>query len=131
MKKQLGLRVYKRLANKMFGEYFKLGKNKEERKNLYDEAQKSLVSGAEGKDIKKRLRFIWDQRHREVLNKLYSDYKYGVVQDYLDLTPEKILILCNRCHFAREKGFVLCQKCKINYHKPIYPSCYTCSRNMK
>jgi len=131
VKKQIGLRVYKRLANKMFGEYFKLGKNKEEREDLYDEARRSLISGAEVKDIKKRARFIWDQHHRDDLDTLYDDYKYGAEQDYLDLTPEKAMIFCNRCHFAREKGFVLCQKCRINYHKPIYPSCYNCSRSLR
>lgn len=131
VKKQLGLRVYKRLANKMFGEYFKLGKNKHEKEDLYDKARVSLVSGAEEKDIKKRVRFLWDQLHRDDLNKLYDDYKYGAEQDYLDLTPEKVMILCNRCHFAREKGFIICKMCNLNYHKPQYPTCYRCSRRMR
>ena len=128
VKKQLGLRVYKRLANRHFGEYFRLGKNKEEWHGLYDEAEESLVSGAEEKDIKKRLRYIWDQRHRADLDKLYDDYKYGAEQDYLNLTPEKVLILCNRCHFAREKGLIICKQCNLNYHRPQYPTCYNCSR---
>lgn len=45
-----------------------------------------------------------------------------------------IQTLCKRCHFAIEKGMILCYLCKKNYHPISFSSCYNCKeeheRNM-
>ena len=33
---------------------------------------------------------------------------------------------CKRCAFAEKNNYVLCVKCKTNYHDPIYETCYKC-----
>ena len=51
-----------------------------------------------------------------------------ITEQYMDFeklhAEGKILLLCVRCVYARKKGLVLCEKCKEDYHKPKYPSCF-------
>ena len=82
----------------------------------------------EGKDLKKRIRFIFDEAHRTEIDALYGEYKKMAEAEYMELTPENAMVLCNRCHTARRYGKVLCQRCKENYHNPKYPACYSCSK---
>ena len=124
----LGLRVYKSLTTKYFKEYFVGESHEDEWYELQADARGSLVAGAEDKDIKKRLRYIWEQKHRAELDGLYGDYKKKAEEDYITLTPDSTIILCSRCHYAREKGLVLCKTCKTNYHNPRYASCFICSK---
>lgn len=122
----LGLGVYKKLATKFFRDYFKRGAHQEEWDRLWEETESELHEYVEKKDIRARVRFKWDQEHRQDLDELYEDYKKWAEEEYLDLTPEKALVLCNRCHYAREKGLVICSRCLKKYHKPQYPMCSTC-----
>lgn len=124
-KQKFGLQVYKRLATKYFKDYFR-GGNTTEHMGLYIEAKKSLIPGAEDKDLKKRVRFLFDQKHRDTLDQIYQDYKDEKKREYMVLNPETAIILCNRCHYAREKGLILCKICRIKYHKPRYSMCYNC-----
>ncbi len=124
---KFGLRVYKRLATAYFKEYFKDGTHIDEYTTLWNGAKMSLITGVEDKDIRKRLRYLWDQTHRGELDKIYSDYKEEKKREYMVLNPDTAIILCNRCHYAREKGLVLCKTCSLKYHKPQYPTCYDCS----
>jgi hypothetical protein len=39
------------------------------------------------------------------------------------------MILCKRCHYALHRGYVLCRKCKNNYHRPIYDMCSKCNKD--
>ena len=126
-KAKFGLRVYKRLATVYFKEYFKKGAHSDEYTALWIEAKTSLIPGAEDKDIRKRLRFLWDQKHRGELDEIYGRYKEEKKREYMLLSPDTAIILCNRCHYAREKGLILCKICNLNYHKPQYPTCYNCS----
>lgn len=33
---------------------------------------------------------------------------------------------CNKCHYAAHKHLTICQKCKTNYHKVGYKTCFDC-----
>jgi hypothetical protein len=70
--------------------------------------------------------------------------KVGVLKKYIAENPEikekaeklakeeylsfnDIRILCQKCHFAEEKGMVLCEYCNKKYYNPIYfMSCSDC-----
>lgn len=62
----------------------------------------------------KNLRIHHPQKRNSLSNKQYFSF-IGV------------RILCSKCHFASHRGYVLCQKCKTNYHKPRYNTCFKCS----
>ena len=34
--------------------------------------------------------------------------------------------MCRKCHYAREKGMVLCKLCRKNYHYTKYEKCFDC-----
>jgi len=82
----------------------------------------------EEKDLKKRIRFIFDEAHRTEIDERYAEYKRLAEEEYMELTPEKVMVLCTRCHTARRHGKVLCRRCRENYHNPKYPTCYICSK---
>jgi hypothetical protein len=119
---KLGLRAYKKIATKFYREH------KDEHSQLRAQAIEGLGDRVEEKDLRKRVRFLFDEAHREEIDELYQEYKRRVEEEYMDLTPEKIMVLCNRCHTARKYGKVLCRKCRENYHNPKYPTCYTCAK---
>lgn len=127
-KAKFGLRVYKRLATAYFKQYFKDNAHRDEYTSLWLKASNSLISGAEDKDKRKRLRFLWDQKHLDELSDIYEAYKEERNKEYLTLNPDTVIILCNRCHYAREKGLILCKICNLRYQKPQYPTCYNCRR---
>lgn len=126
-KAKFGLRVYKRLATAYFKKYFKDNAHRDEYTSLWLEASNSLIHKAEDKDIQKRLRYLWDQKHLDELTEIYDNYKEEKRREYMILNPDTAIILCNRCHYARERGLVLCKVCNLKYHKPRYPTCYECS----
>ena len=123
---EMGLKVYKRLADRFYKDYFKDGANREEYDRLRREADGNLPERVEEKDVKKRVRFEFDKNHRLDLDAQYDEYKKWAEAEYMDLRPEKAIILCNRGHWAREKGLVLCLECKLYYRDPRYPTCYRC-----
>jgi hypothetical protein len=108
--------------------YFADGANKDEYEELFERARSELHEGVEEKDILKRLRFKWEERHRPEIKAKYDAYRKSAELDYLELTPKKTIVLCNRCHYARERGLVLCRVCGEHYHKPKYPMCLECAQ---
>lgn len=127
-KAKFGLRVYKRLGTAYFKEYFKKGAHSDEYTALWAEGKNSLIASAEDKDIRERLRYLWDQEHRSELDEIYDRYKEEKKREYMILNPDTAIILCNRCHYARERRLILCKVCNLKYHKPRYPTCYGCSK---
>ena len=130
---KLGRQAYRKIANKFHREYF--ANNQEELKErlkelagLREQAVKDLGPHIEEKDLKKRIRYIFDGAHRAEIDELYEEYKRQAELEYMTLTPETAMVLCNRCHTARRYGKVLCQKCKEHYHNPKYPMCYHCNK---
>jgi len=101
---------------------------RQELEALRAQAVKDLGPHVEEKDLKKRTRYIFDGAHREEIDELYEEYKRQAELEYMELTPETVMVLCNRCHTARRYGKVLCQKCREHYHNPKYPMCYHCNK---
>lgn len=66
---------------------------------------------------------------KEVVDGKFADWKEKTLANYMDFSPENIIILCKRCHFALHKGLVMCQKCKENYHKKRFDMCYKCFKD--
>lgn len=131
---KLGLPAYRKIANRFHREYFAKGAHSEEFKErlrelagLRSQAVEELGDKVEEKDLKKRIRFIFDEAHREEIDALYGEYTKAAEKEYMKLTPETAMVLCNRCHTARRYGKVLCSRCRENYHSPKYPTCYSCS----
>ncbi|MEJ2250332.1 MAG: hypothetical protein P8Y97_11855 [Candidatus Lokiarchaeota archaeon] len=50
------------------------------------------------------------------------------VKNLLDpyLNTEHVLLLCQRCHYTHEKGMVLCELRRENYHRPRYNYLFNC-----
>ena len=129
----LGLPVYKKLCTQAFSEHFGSNgsRNNDEWTGLWADAQIILGMYSTPREIRARMKHIWNQKNQDMLKKKYAEYKEQAKLDYLDLTPEKAIIICQRCHYAREHGMVLCQKCKTYYIKANsrYKTCYRCSKH--
>jgi hypothetical protein len=64
----------------------------------------------------------------KITNEKYTDFKERAEASYMDFSPENVAVLCKRCHYAIERGKVLCVKCKKHYHGKRYPVCYECNK---
>jgi len=68
---------------------------------------------------------------RKLLPLFYEDIKIAYekkIETLVDkyLHTKHVWVLCRRCHYAYEKGMLLCRICKRNYHRPNYDHCYNC-----
>jgi hypothetical protein len=63
-----------------------------------------------------------------VTSEKYMAFKERAEASYMDFSPENVAVLCKRCHYATERGKVLCVKCKKHYHGKRYPVCYECNK---
>lgn len=63
---------------------------------------------------------------KEIVDQKFAKWKEKYLETYMDFSPENVLILCKKCHFALHKGMVLCKVCKKKYHKRRFDMCYTC-----
>ncbi len=124
-----GLAAYKKLSGSIFNQWKK--KHPSEYDNLVAEARVNLPEKVEKKDLVDAAKYRWTQENASLIKAEYQRQKEQQMAEYMSLNRETTLVLCNRCHFAREKGLVLCQDCKTNYHAPKYPRCYQCSQKKK
>jgi len=130
----LGLKAYNKIANQLFSET--LGKGSKRNSNpewlaLKEEAAEALGPLATSREVNKYAKKLWMQRNKALIQKRYKQYKQQARIDYTNLTPSNAVVLCQRCHLAREKGMLLCPVCKTYYYKPSpkYPAgCYRCNR---
>ena len=67
-----------------------------------------------------------DPENLEAVSAASEEEKRRILADYTELSPKKTIILCNRCHYAREKGLLLCPVCRIRYRRPRNPMCSEC-----
>ena len=74
--------------------------------------------------FRKEFSKLFLQRHKEEIDKMFAQAKENSNRDYMDF--KNVTILCKRCHYAKEKGLVLCKVCHKNYHKPKYEKCWRC-----
>jgi len=67
---------------------------------------------------------------KQIVDEKFADWKKRTLETYMDFSPENIIILCKRCHYALHKGMVLCKNCKQKYHKRRYDFCYECNQKL-
>ena len=64
------------------------------------------------------------KNHFQVLKKAYQVEVNSIIERYLSM--ENTVVLCARCHYATEKGEILCPSCKEHYIFPGYNICMHC-----
>ncbi len=72
----------------------------------------------------KNFRRLFFKRHRKEIDEMFALRKQQSDRDYRDF--KGVEILCKRCHYATERGLVLCEICSQGYHKPNYGKCWNC-----
>ena len=88
-----------------------------------DEPQKKQTAYSRS-GIRREFQKMFLERHKDEVDKIYHQLKEKSDRDYMDF--KNVEILCRKCHFAKEKGLVLCAICGENYHKPKYEKCWNC-----
>ncbi|MCW4031595.1 MAG: hypothetical protein NWE80_04445 [Candidatus Bathyarchaeota archaeon] len=64
------------------------------------------------------------EKHKAEIERKFSEAKEEAMKEYLSL--KKVEPMCRKCHYAREKGMVLCKLCQKNYHYKKYEKCFDC-----
>ena len=101
------------------------------RDRLYRQHLKGLPPGEAPRGLSAReaaryLKDRWTQANLEAITRAFEEEKRRILDAYMNLNPEKTIILCSRCHYAREKGLLICPVCKARYRKPRNPTCRGC-----
>ena len=63
----------------------------------------------------------------QIFDETIKEYKKQVeilTKNYSDMT--EVSVVCKRCHYAHNRGLILCEKCNQNYRKPKFETCYQC-----
>jgi ribosomal protein L37AE/L43A len=76
------------------------------------------------KAMRTEFRRLFLHKHKEEIDKIFAEVKENSNKNYLDF--QNVTVLCRRCHYAREKGLVLCKVCHKQYHKPKFEKCWEC-----
>ena len=87
--------------------------------------------GVSVKEYRDQVKREWENCNRELIASEFDIEKNRILDEYKNLSDEHIVVLCTRCHYARENGVILCKKCGKNYHKPKYDQCWNCSQIQK
>ena len=117
-KHKWGLPLYNQVKNQLFREHYK---------ELTSKVLFLYPAHLSKKEHREQEKGKWEKQYSEVIQDHFLDEKKRILNDYLNLSEENALILCTRCHYAREKGMVLCKTCGKSYHKPKYDQCWSCS----
>ena len=117
-KHKWGLSLYNQVKNQMFRGHYK---------TLTSRVLFLYPINLSKKEHRVKERGQWESTHREVIQANFRAEKERILNDYRVLTDENAIVLCTRCHYAREKGMVLCKTCGKSYHKPKYDQCWACS----
>ncbi len=54
----------------------------------------------------------------------YKSVVQQLISNYEEMT--EAVVICKRCHYAHNRGLILCEKCNENYRKPNFETCYQC-----
>ena len=76
--------------------------------------------------VRRIFRKTFLQTHKKEVDKAFKELKENSNRDYLDF--KDVEVLCRKCHYATEKGLVICEVCHKNYHQPKYKKCLACSQ---
>ena len=113
-----GLKLYNKVASTLFNEWHKYNK---------DSHTYYLGTGLTKREKQKLLKDKWIATNRPTIQAMFQEERKKIILSYLDLTTETAIVLCTRCHYAREKGWEgICPVCKTNYRKLKYPTCSAC-----
>jgi hypothetical protein len=118
-KHRWGLPLYNQVKHRLFNQYWK------------DKQSKPLFlfpPGLSGKEYREQVKADWERNNKEYIKEVFEAEKQRIMDQYINLNDEHIVVLCTRCHYAREKGLVLCKVCGKGYHKPKYEQCWSCNR---
>ena len=118
-----GLGLYRKVAAKLFNIYSKTPDFQTD----IDKTRVAAPLGLKQKEILEITKGRWQRDNKTFIKESYDLEKAKIIEGYTNFEEDEVLVLCNRCHYAREKGLVLCKVCKSKYHKPIYDMCWTCS----
>ena len=75
---------------------------------------------------RREFRKLFLQSHKDAVDKAFKELKENSNKDYLDF--KDVNVLCRKCHYATEKGLVICEVCHRSYHNPKYKKCFMCSK---
>jgi hypothetical protein len=114
-----GKTLYRQVRRRLFNKWYS------ENKALQ---QYMIPPGLSEREYRKTLEYEWARDNRLEISEAFEEEKRRVLGKYVELTPENVIILCSRCHFAREKGLLICPVCKENHRQKRYATCYRCSR---
>jgi len=118
-----GLGLYRKVSARLFTDY----KKTPDFKLDVERAKQTAPLGLKQKEIENIIKGKWQRDRKAAIKEVYDGEKAKIIDGYTNFADDEVLVLCNRCHYAREKGLVLCKVCKSRYHKPIYEMCWTCS----
>jgi len=121
-KHKWGLPLYNEVKNRLFAVYW--------RKKTSAPFFMQPV-GLSTKEYREQSKRGWENDHREHIASEFEVEKNRIHEEYKNLSEDHIVVLCTRCHYARENGMVLCKKCGKNYHKPKYDQCWKCNNDLK
>ncbi|UCE96859.1 MAG: hypothetical protein JSV51_04540 [Candidatus Bathyarchaeota archaeon] len=76
---------------------------------------------------RRNFRRLFFKTHGEEIDEIFAKRKQQAYENYLDF--KGVEVLCKRCHFAKEKGLILCRICNQGYHKSKYGKCWNCFKN--
>ena len=117
-----GLPLYKQIATRVFSRWWQ--ENKANHSLAIPEGLSSREKYATAKNL-------WTRAHKEEITEAFEAEKQRILADYVNLTPEKIIILCGRCHYYRERGMIRCD-CNRGYYDPKkYIQCYECNQEAR
>ena len=80
-------------------------------------------------DKSPRTKGLSPERLTELTNERFEAWRAEYERTYMDF--ENVIILCKKCHYALHHGKVLCQRCRVHYHNPRYPVCFSCNEELK
>lgn len=89
---------------------------------------KSIMNNT--KRQKKYQGLTWEEL-KPIVDEKFAKWKKKYYSIYENFDEAKLMVLCNRCHYALHKGKVLCKVCKKNYHGKRYDMCYECKMGDK
>lgn len=120
-KHKWGLPLYNQVKNALFVAWLK--KNRD---HGY-EVPRSLSE----RERREYVKSLWARENGAIISEAFEKEKQRILETYTHLSPENIIILCSRCHYARERGLLICPECGRNYRKPKYPTCYDCTKKRR
>ena len=121
-KHKWGLPLYNEVKNRLFAVHWK----KKTASLLF-----MPPIGLSRKEYREQVEHEWEKENLGLIRLEFDAKRSRIFDEYKDLNDDRIVVLCTRCHYAREHGLVLCKTCGKGYHKPKYDQCWKCIQTQK